>query len=473
MTVRRAPVIVVLVTVLAAMAAADVGDVGGGGPSPFGTAGSFAMPVTDPAGSLSSTWFCPATGVEGDETVVVSNHGDEPRRGSLTWLAGEGAPVSEQVEVGPHEGVSLGVPEGVDGASASAVVELDGGGVAVARALRSGGASGVASCSSTASDRWYLANGATTRDATQLLTLFNPFPDDAIVDVAFATDQGRDEPEALRGLPVRARSTMVVNLGDVVRRRELTATEVTTRRGRLVVQRTQRFDGSAGRSGLSLALAAPAPAEAWTFPIGMYDEGIAERWHVYNPSDRDAMVSLEIVPDNGDIPVPVDRTVPARSQLVIDAGDVESLASGAGHSSSVRSLNEVPVVVERELSAGPPASRQGWSSAPGAPLVAAAWLLPAGDLPYTARDQVVVHNPGAEPVRVSIAVLDGGRVSPLEGLQDVEIAAAARQQVEVGDLVRRVPLPLLVQADGPVVVERELSPTDGPGIATLYGIPLG
>lgn len=473
MTVRRAPVVVVLVAVLAAMAAADVGDVGGDDPSPFGTASSFAMPVADPAGSLSSTWFCPATGMDGDDAVLVTNQGDEPRTGSVTWLAGDGAPVSERLEVGANQGVSVGVAGGVDGAAASAVVELDGGGVAVERALDSGEGSSVASCSSAASDRWYLANGATTRDATQLLSLFNPFADDAIVDVSFATEQGRDEPEALRGLPVKARSTTVVNLGEVVRRREVTATEVMTRRGRLVVQRMQRFDGSEGRSGFSLALAAPAPADVWTFPVGAYGEGRGERWHVYNPADRDAVVSLEVVPDNGDIPVPVERTVPARSQLVIDAAETDSVTPDVGHSSSVRSINDVPVVVERELSAGSPSSRRGWSSAPGAPLVAPAWLLAAGDLPYTSGDRLVVHNPGAEPVRVSLAVLDGGRASPLEGLQEVEVAAAARQRVDLSEHVRRAPLPLLVQADGPVVVERDLSPTDGTGISTVLGVPLG
>lgn len=474
MTVRRAPVLVVLVAVLAAMAAGDVGDIGGGEPSPFGVAGAFAMPVTDPDASLSSTWFCPATGVDGDDAVLIVNHGDQPRSGSLTWLAADGPPVSERVDVEPNAGVSIGMAGGVNATSASAVVELDGGGVAVERALRSGGGSGVASCASAASDRWYLANGSTARDATQLLTLFNPFADDVIVDVSFATDQGRDEPEALRGLPIRARSTTVVDVGEVVRRREVTATQVIARRGRLVVQRMQRFDGSAGRSGLSLALAAPAPADVWTFPVGRSDDGVAERWHVYNPHDRDAVVSLEVVPDgDADIPVPVERTVPARSQLVIDADEADAVAAGGGHSSSVRSINDVAVVVERELSAGPPSSRRGWSSGPGSPLAAPAWLLVAGDLPYASGDRVVVHNPGAEPVRVSMAVLDGGQVSPLEDLQDVEVGPAARQQVELSDHVGRAPLPLLVQADGLVVVERDLSPTDDPGISTVFGVPRG
>ncbi|MDP8987561.1 MAG: hypothetical protein M3N11_04345, partial [Actinomycetota bacterium] len=105
-------------------------------------------------------------------------------------------------------------------------------------------------------------------------------------------------------------------------------------------------------------------------------------------------------------------------------------------------------------------------------LTAGAWLLAAGDLPYPSGDRLFVHNPGAEPVRVSVAVLDGGRTTPLEGLQEVEVPAAARQQVELSEHVRRGPLPLVVQADGPVVVERDLSPTDVSGISTVLGVPV-
>ncbi|MBA2437219.1 MAG: hypothetical protein H0V52_02570, partial [Acidimicrobiia bacterium] len=274
---ERLPAIVVLVAVLAGMALLDVADPT---PAPFGAAGAFAMPTADDPSSLSSTWFCAASanvdeGASGLE-VLVANYGDEPRSGTVTWMPEGSEPVLRPIEIPAHDGLVLDADEAVEAGAVSAVVELDGGGVAVEHAVTAGSRRSVAPCASSASDRWYLANGSTARDADQVLVLFNPFPADAVVDVAFATDQGRDQPEALQGLPVPAGSTTRISVGEFVRRREVTATTVSTRTGRLVVDRLQRFDASVGRSGLSLALAAPAPAEVWTFPAGRHEEGLVE-----------------------------------------------------------------------------------------------------------------------------------------------------------------------------------------------------
>jgi hypothetical protein len=330
----------------------------------------------------------------------------------------------------------------------------------------------VAPCASSASDRWYLANGSTARDASQVLVLFNPFPGDAVVDIAFATDQGRDQPEALQGLPVPTGSTTRIVVGEFVRRRDVTATTVTTRTGRLVVDRLQGFDSSEGRSGLSLALAAPAPAEVWTFPAGRHEEGLVERWHVYNPSDSDAVVTVEVVTDSGEIPIPVERTVSARSQLVIDATEAAVVPAEVGHSSTVRSINGVAVVAERELSGVAPSSRRGWSSMVGSPLVAERWLLAAGPGVGEVDERLVVHNPGPESVRFSVTAQVDGQVVAVDQLSDIELPPAARRELAMADLLDDSPVPLVVEADGPVVVERDLSPAVDPGITTLLGIPL-
>lgn len=473
MTTRRVPVVVLLVVVLAALALVEVDDAP---PGELDVAASFAMPVGDPAPALSSTWYCAASVADADGdadlAVMVANGGDDPRTGTLTWIPAEGEPVAEPVEVGAHDGVRLVVDEAVPGGAVSAVVELDGGGVTVEHAVDRGGLTSVAPCASAASDRWYLANGATSRDASQELVLFNPFPDDAIVDIVFATDQGADVPEAVQGLPVRARSTTRIELTEVVRRRTVTATSVVARRGRLVVDRVQRFDGSEGRTGLSLALAAPGLAEVWTFPDGEYEDGLAERWHIYNPGDADAVVIIEVVPDSGEVPVPVERTVPARSQLVVDAAEAAPVPAGVGHSSTVRVVNGVGVVAERELSAAPPSSRRGWSSTVGSPLAGERWLLAAGEGSGQVSERLVVHNAATEPVRFSVTALAGGRTTTVDGLSGVELGPAARREIDMGEVLAGSPLPLVVEADGPVVVERDLSPATEPGISMIMGIPM-
>ncbi len=473
MSSRHLPVVVVLAAILGGLALVEVGD---RAPGRFGTASAFAMPTADPAASLSSTWFCAASADAGDGVsglvVSVANRSDEARSGTVTWFPAGADPVTRPVEVAARQGIALEADEVVDAGAVSAMVELDGGGVGVEHMVEAAAGTAVAPCASSASDRWYLANGTTARDATQVLILFNPFPDDAIVDITFATDQGRDEPEALQGLPVPSGTTTRVNVGEVVRRRDVTATSVTTRSGRLVVDRLQRFDPSDGRSGISLTLAAPAPAEVWTFPDGQYEEGLAERWHIYNPNDQDAVVILEVVPDTGEVPIPLERTVSARGQLIIDAAETAPVPPGVGHSSTIRSINEVEVVAERELSGVAPSARRGWSSMLGSPLTDEGWLLPSGPGIGPVADRLSVHNPGAGPVRFSLAALVDGQAVPVEGLTDVELGPGQRQELALADLVDRSPVPMVVTADGPVVAERDLSPTADPGISPTLGIPL-
>ncbi len=470
---RRIPILVLLVCTVAVLALVEVDD---RVPAPLGgEAGEFAMPTVEGSSALSSAWFCAASATRGDGradlSVTVANGGAEPRTGTVTWVPNVGDPVTRTLDIGPFRGVRLEAVDAVNAAGASAIVELDGGGVSVEHAVESPRGTGLAPCAPAASDRWFLANGTTARDATQVLVLFNPFPDDAIVDVSFATDQGRDAPDALQGLPIRARSTTRINLTDAVRRREITATTVSARRGRLVVDRLQWFDGSAGRTGLTLTLAAPAPAEVWTFPGGLFEEGLTERWRLYNPGDRDAVVIIEVVPDSGEVPIPVERTVPARSQVAVDAAESESIPPGTGHSSTVRSVNGVAVVAERELVATPPSDRRGWSSVLGSPLAARRWVLATGPDAGSVDEQLVVHNPGAEPVRFSVSALATGSAIAVPGLQQVELGPAQRRVVDVADVLERSPLPLVVEADGPVVVERDLSPAVDPGIAAMMGVP--
>ncbi len=472
MTPRRIPIIVLVVAALAVLALVEVDD---GAPDALEDAVAVAMPTVGADSALSSAWFCAASSTSaagrGDLTVTVANAAATPRRGTVTWVPDEGQPVTQPVDLGPHQALRLDGGGAVDAAELAAIVELDGGGITVEHAVQSPRGTAVAPCASATSDRWYLANGTTARDASQVLVLFNPFPDDAIVDVSFATDQGRDQPDALQGLPLRARSVTRVNVTDMVRRREVTATSVVARRGRLVVDRLQSFDGSDGRTGLSLTLAAPAPAEVWTFPAGVYEEGLTERWRLFNPGERDAVVIIEVVPDTGEIPIPVERTVPARSQITVDAAESATVPAGTQHSSTVRSINGAPVVAERELAARAPSPRRGWSSMLGSPLSAQRWVLATGPGAGEVDERVVVHNPGAAAVRFSVTALASGSPLPVARLQDIELGPAQRRVLRMSEMIERSPLPLVVEAEAPVVVERDLSPAVDPGISTMIGIP--
>ena len=110
----------------------------------------------------------------------------------------------------------------MDAPIASAVVEVDGGEIAVEHQItdlrEGGGGRATAPCSSTAARQWSFPWGVTARGARELLVFMNPFPDDATVDVLLATDQGTREPRRLQNLVVRGRSALGVFIDQDTRR---------------------------------------------------------------------------------------------------------------------------------------------------------------------------------------------------------------------------------------------------------------
>jgi hypothetical protein len=157
---------------------------------------------------------------------------------------------------------------------------------------------------------------------------------------------------------------------------------------------------------------------------------------------------------------------------VIDASTIDRVAAGVAHSSSIISLNGVPVVAERSLDARAPSARRGWTSSLGSPLARDRWVLPLGEASARTDEWIVVHNPSAEAVTVSVTALAGGQLLAVEGLQDLDIAPGERLAVRLGDHIHRTPLPLLVEATGDVVVERDLYRVDSTGITAVIGIPV-
>src|SRR5205085_3157130 len=119
----------------------------------------------------------------------------------------------------------------------AATVELDGGATAAEAAVSGALGDSVAPCASAASDHWYFAEGVTTKDAGETLLLYNAFPEDAIVDMSFSTEDGRAVPEGLQGVAVPGHHLMAVTVNDFVHRRQEAAAVVATRVGRIVAAR--------------------------------------------------------------------------------------------------------------------------------------------------------------------------------------------------------------------------------------------
>jgi Family of unknown function (DUF5719) len=448
------------------------------------------MPASPAAEVGSSTWYCAAGTADengmADHTVSIVNPTDDDLVATVTVFAGEVATTSttpppattttaapgerppetltEQVEVPAGARVDVRPGDLVEAPLAAALVEVDGGDVAVEHRVSGTHGADVAPCSTFASPTWHFAWGATSRDAREIVVLFNPFPSSATVDAVFTTEDGRREPVRFQGFPVPAGSVVGVDLGDDVTRSEQVSATFTARSGRVVAERLQQYDGTLGTRGLSLTLGVPGAADTWVFADGEAsaaspttpapdaegsgedpdggeepdagddDRGdpgdeltTAERIVVYNPGDERAQVDVSVVPtteEPGPLPQPFRLSVGPGGYEVVDYGGQDRIVAGVPHATVVRSTDGHPVVAERvTVDAGPaptaqgrratssPPARQGEITASaGSRLAAPVWRFPSMGDPAAPDGTVelVVFNPDPEhPVRVGVDLFAG------------------------------------------------------------------
>lgn len=430
--------------------------------------------VAAPAGAISSTWYCAGASAapEGasDGYLILANPGREDVSGRVTLFPVNEEPREIPITVPAATRFPLRYQDVIQTPFVAALVQLDGGSVAAEHSVLGPHGFAVAPCASEASSRWYFAEGSTLRDDLMLLALFNPFPDDAIVDLSFSTDQGRAEPGDFQGIVVPGRGLRVVNVADHLRRRRAVAVTIAARRGRIVADRIQAR-GAEGRRGLTLALGAAAPGLSWLFPDGVIADGVVERFHVYNPTEDEAIVDLEVNPDEGSVE-PFELRVPPFERVTLNLAEESRVPRNVGYSVGVRSLNDVPVVVERTADGTAPSPRAGIADTPGARTTARSWVLADGAANERVDEWVTVLNPGREDVTVSIRALVSGRRVDVEGLQDVDISAGRRRSFRISDHIARPELALLATASGRVVVERGIYFVGTHGFSRSIPVPL-
>jgi hypothetical protein len=469
---RRVPVLAVLAAVLVAGGLVDRRTERDG--STEATAVSAQVPIAAPASARSSAWYCPgapAAGPLGEASVVVANAGTRRLTGTVTVYPDKGESRRAPISVGASGRASVRLADVVSAPYASALVELDGG-EAVAEVVANGSlGESVSPCASSASSSWYFAEGVTTRDASEVLLALNPFPDDAVVDVVFSTEEGSQSPQALTGLLVRGQALTSINVGEFVQRREAVSATLTARTGRLVVGRVQTFDGTTGRKGISVGLGAAALGPTWYFPEGLVAEGQTERFHIYNPSRAEAQVELALALDSGEAE-PLRLTVPRESRLTVVAADETRIPKNVPHAVTVRSLEGPDVVVERTIDGAAPSARTGVSIALGSRLPARRWATAVGTADENTQQWVVVQNPGDKSAYVTVNLLADGTPVLVGSFSNIEVPAGQRRAFDVGTALRRATTPLLVTATEAVIVERDLYRLKSPGLGMSAAIPL-
>ena len=458
MRARRLPLrvvaIVAIVGAIATMAAADR----------FVGRRSSTVPPRRPVGPVassprsgSSTWFC-AGGIAGttgaaDLRVVIANPNAEPAIGTITFVDDSGSQVSVPVSVDAAGRSEIGSLDYITSPQVGALVELNQGSVGVDHRLVRGSQSASAPCAPTASDSWYLPVGATTRDASTLLSVFNPFAEDALLDVQFATESGGARPTALQGFVVPAGSIRSIDAGSYVRRRSSVSTTIRVRVGRVVVDELVAFDGSGGPKGMSLLPGSANTARAWYFPAGRESTTLREKYVLYNPGTVDVEAQVDVVITGGTIE-PFVLEVPAHDTAVLDPGIEARIPKNVPYGIVASTSTPRGALVVGRLLDARGARRRGVAATLGSQVVASTWIVPDAAADNTTDDRLSVLNPTDTPTGVSLTSLVGSS-TPVAGAQKLLVEPGGRLDIRLGDLVALSQGSIVVTStDAPIVVER-------------------
>ncbi|MEM9712914.1 MAG: hypothetical protein AAGA17_11900, partial [Actinomycetota bacterium] len=201
---------------------------------------SQVLPVAGRAQSP-PVWYCPTlrlteTTGEGDETtgltvegtLLLVNPSPSAVEAEVTVRGGSSSPETIEVEVGPRSRVEIPVAEISTDPVVAASVESSSARLVVARELVGILGTDVAPCLDRIDSEWFVGSGSTAGDADLVYTVFNPLSEDAVVDLEVVTEveSGTVPGASLQGIVVRAGRVRGIDVGQLVRRREVVSARV-------------------------------------------------------------------------------------------------------------------------------------------------------------------------------------------------------------------------------------------------------
>jgi Family of unknown function (DUF5719) len=383
---------------VAALALGDTGTV-----SHPAQAAELQAPSEAPTVALSSSWFCAgatvSNGGPAPGELVLANAGSESLTGAVKLVSHSGR--RETLEVTVPAGATRTLDEqfpsvhGGPGAPwVGALVTLYGGMASVSQLVRSPEGVSAQPCASAAATHWYFVDGATLRNATEEISLINPYSEVAIADLSFTTEYGQEEPVVFEGVVVPADGLTVLNLGSHLRRRTRIAVTVSVRTGQVaafetelvtppppgapLVGRNGGLNPAAPTPGATLTLGSSAPGTSWWWPEGADGAGLTENYVFYNPGGHAATLRLSLISQGAGAGLGSSTEVtvgPYATAEVTTNGQPWALP-GVTYAARVVSTNGVPVVAERSLVGGPPSPERGLGVLLGQDQPGNSWLLP-------------------------------------------------------------------------------------------------
>jgi hypothetical protein len=438
--------------------------------------------ATSDSNSGSSLWFCAAgESADGiDTTITIVNPTGQAGSGTVSFLGNAGQRAIAEVKIGAYARTDVRVAESVAAVGVGAIVEFNVGGLAVEQNVVRGNQTYGTPCATSASTSWYFADGDTTLGASSVLSVLNPFGEDAVLDLSFVTERGAARPNDLQGFLVPASSMRRIDIGTYVRRRAQVSTVVKARVGRVVANQTTSPDAVR----YSLVNGSPGLGSSWYFPAGRTNGVLRERYVLFNPTAADVSAQIDVVVEGGEVE-PFELDVPARSRVDLVPNEESRIARDTDYSVVV-ATDSPSLVVQRTLRASG-IYRAGFATTLGSRSSATDWVVPDVVSSATRDDTIALLNPTDTPTAISLFLnsdaqgnaatdsaatpspagnvevgvgiaVDGKAPQPLEGAQNLLLKASSRLTLRLSDFAAIADGSLIVRSSSAeIVVERTAS----------------
>ena len=339
---------------------------------------------------LVSIWYCISGTVGGagiaDHEVILGNKSDKIAEVALTVTpvlapqrnsSGDdqdrkkAAPeviqierIQTSVEIPPRSVETVVVADlpQVAGEFASVMLESNVGDLIVEHRVVGDTGESQSNCQSDASKEWYFASGTTRDEAREIISVFNPFADSAVIDMTFVADGRVRRPDSFSGLVIPPKTLLPVDITGAVTLSDVVSAEVRARTGRVVAERLLIFGDEFTPNGLSIEAGSPSLAPIWVFPGGV-DSTLPSSIQIFNPSEIERVnVDIEIYSDFKDSSFiePVSIEVgPGTTETIVLGGEgalnisrsaydlTSRIPSGSPHWIVVRVISGPSIVSER------------------------------------------------------------------------------------------------------------------------------
>lgn len=361
-----------------------------------------APAVVSVAAGTSGTAYCPVLGSEGDvvELEIASASATDDSLIVITRFV-DGTPVSDEPRLlGAGQSAVLDIP--ADQLANPVAVEWRGAPVVAQYRRVVEGAEGVANCQPRPSDRWHLAGFDTNRGNTSTVYLFNPFGQDAVVQLRFGTPEGRVDLVIADEITIPAGRVVARDLAEFLPETSELALSVIAEAGRVIAQ-GQVVRGPAGEgleaiTGRALLPAESGPSERLYVPAARSDEEIESWLTLYNPFERAAAVQIQVTTPLGTaVQLATELNVPAGGTARVDLADLSALPMLGVRLDSVNSIG----LVATRTSAPRDRSRTGLALQIAVPTTDRAWTVPGGRAPDSA---LTLFNPGDRVATAQVQV---------------------------------------------------------------------